>query len=616
MKDEANELKENKVKLLFKKILDILKKVYEKIKEFKGINIILRIIILLIFTFLIIYLSMLFNESNFVWDLSRINERKGEFWQTSINDVLLNYIFTFAIIVISVGIIGSLKASIIISIVIWTIVNIANVVLLDLRGTAFSFADIFSVGTALSVVNGMKVDFTERFFKYVGLNIILVFIISLIKFGKIEDKKKRYIARISNIVFGIVLFILGMNTLKFQNLNYWDLATQYRDNGVQLVFIKQIDDFFISKPKGYSIAKAEEILNKYEIKDNTKTDKEKVNVIVVMNESFSDINKEYNLGLEDNLLYYNSLKENTIKGTVYSSVFGGGTAMAEWELLTGNSSAFLPVGSIPYIVYLRDNRDTLVSNFRINGYQTVGLHSYYEKCYNRHTAYDMLGFEQGLFKEDMENYTIAKSDHPDDASTYKKLLEAYESRDKNRNFFGFVLTMQNHSPYTFEDYNNKGYYSEDSRIDQYLSLVNESDKALEEFINYFENEEEKTIILFFGDHQPKVAEMFSSPDEWLDTQKVPYMLWANYDIEEKDGEDISTNFLSTLIYEYAGIENTKYIDFLNAFRKEIPVFTLNGYKDKDGKTYIIDDETSPYTDIINEYKILEYYFMFDKRVEY
>ena len=102
--------------------------------------------------------------------------------------------------------------------------------------------------------------------------------------------------------------------------------------------------------------------------------------------------------------------------------------------------------------------------------------------------------------------------------------------------------------------------------------------------------------------------MFSSPDEWLDTQKVPYMLWANYDIEEKDGEDISTNFLSTLIYEYAGIENTKYIDFLNAFRKEIPVFTLNGYKDKDGKTYIIDDETSPYTDIINEYKILEYYF--------
>ena len=165
----------------------------------------------------------------------------------------------------------------------------------------------------------------------------------------------------------------------------------------------------------------------------------------------------------------------------------------------------------------------------------------------------MLGFEQGLFKEDMENYTIAKSDHPDDASTYKKLLEAYESRDKNRNFFGFVLTMQNHSPYTFEDYNNKGYYSEDSRIDQYLSLVNESDKALEEFINYFENEEEKTIILFFGDHQPKVAEMFSSPDEWLDTQKVPYMLWANYDIEEKDGEDISKNFLSTLIYEYAGI---------------------------------------------------------------
>ena len=45
-------------------------------------------------------------------------------------------------------------------------------------------------------------------------------------------------------------------------------------------------------------------------------------------------------------------------------------------------------------------------------------------------------------------------------------------------------------------------------------------------------------------------------------------------------------------------------------KEVIPVFTAKGYKDKDGKTYEIGEE-SPYKDLINEYNILQYYFMFE-----
>ena len=124
--------------------------------------------------------------------------------------------------------------------------------------------------------------------------------------------------------------------------------------------------------------------------------------------------------------------------------------------------------------------------------------------------------------------------------------------------------------------------------------------------------EEKTIIVLFGDHQPKIASELTQ-DEWLKTQKVPYMLWANFDIEEKNGEDMSTNYLSTLIYEYSGMETTNYVEFLKDFKEEIPVFTSKGYKGKDGKTYELDDE-SPYKKMIDEYKILQYYYMFDNNI--
>lgn len=610
---EKVEVKEESNKLIKKtkcKILDKFKVLKEKYKNFNGISLKFRILTLILVVLFIVLSSFIYNESGLTWDITRIAETKGTFSETSINDMLINCGFTLSIILILYAILGSLKAPMIISIIIWVLVNILNAVVTDLRGTPFTFADIFSAGTALSVLDGMEITFSARLIKYILINLLVIIGIIGLKFGKLDTKKKKIISRILSFVLAIVVLICGMSTSKFQTLNYWDLDVQYRDNGMQMVFIKQIDDFFLSKPEGYSVKKAEEILARYEDNLKTKTDKEKSNVIIIMNESFADLKETYGIEMEDNIPYYNSLKENVVKGTVYSSVLGGGTATAEWELLTGNSCAFLPNGAIPYIVYLRNNRETLVSNFNSYGYETVGMHCYYGKCYNRKSSYKKLGFDKGIFMDDMRNIWFEKSNHPSDEATYNKLIEAYEARDKEKNFFGFVLTMQNHAPYTFEEYKTTQYFDGDPRINQYLTLVKKSDEALEKLIEYYSDVDERTVILFFGDHQPKVA--INLPQkEWLHTQIVPYMVWANYDIEEKEGEDISTNFLSTLIYEYAGVESTCLNEFLKDFRQSIPVFTSQGYKDKDGKTYEIDDVNSPYKELIDEYKILEYYFMFD-----
>ena len=96
----------------------------------------------------------------------------------------------------------------------------------------------------------------------------------------------------------------------------------------------------------------------------------------------------------------------------------------------------------------------------------------------------------------------------------KKIINRYESRAANEDLFIMSISMQNHGGYT-EKYDN---FDEKVRllglnypdINQYLSLVHESDSALEYLISYFQNVDDPVEIVFFGDHQPSLSSSFLS----------------------------------------------------------------------------------------------------------
>lgn len=81
--------------------------------------------------------------------------------------------------------------------------------------------------------------------------------------------------------------------------------------------------------------------------------------------------------------------------------------------------------------------------------------------------------------------------------------------------FLFNVTMQNHGGYeeTHDNFNQEVWLTGElegkfPKTDQYLSLMKESDEALEYLISYFEECEEPTMIVLFGDHQPSVEDEF------------------------------------------------------------------------------------------------------------
>ena len=590
--DQNKKIKENRV-------IDFLKSLIEKYKNYNGVNVFVIIICI------ILGLGILLSNS-FILNLTYT----GNITELKIPVYCSNFCILLVVLLFLYFVFGNIKISLILTMGLLFLIDIVNQIVYSVRGTAFAVADIFSLTTALTVTNGIKYEASYEVKKYVINFVLLILTLLGIKFRKKDknNKKVNLIKRIISLFVCIVLFNISLNYGDYKTLNFWNIDETYRVNGVPISIVRQCLDFNINKPEGYSKEKAEEILLRY---SGVKSNDEKINIITIINESFADVNRIYKLGLlESNIPFYDSLFENTIKGNVYSSTLGGGTATVEWEYLTGSSSLYIPSNSIPFISYLNNINYSLIDDLNKQNYYTFAVHPFFEKGYNRNFAYPEIGFMKSSFIEDMPDYKLINTIYPSDEYTYNKLIQEYESRDRNKNFFGYVLTMQNHIPYTKEEWAYESYgYVEDPELDEYLSEIRDSDLALEKLINYFKEDEEKVLILFFGDHQAGL-DLEKNESRWLSEREVPYLLWANYDIEEKN-EDYSTNFLSLLLYNYANLDTNSYVEFLKDFSSKIPVFTKFGYRDIYGKTYEIDDESSPYKEIIKEYQILQYYFMFD-----
>ena len=360
-----------------------------------------------------------------------------------------------------------------------------------------------------------------------------------------------------------------------------------------------------------------------------------VNLIVVMNESLSDLSVipgvETN---QDPMPFLHSLEENTVKGWAFSSVFGGTTANSEYEFLTGNTVTFLPAGTVPYHMYVGQGDPSLAGQMESLGYATVAMHPYYSSGWNRVAVYNDYGFDEQYFLEDFDyDESDIIREYLSDRANYENLIARYEAKEEGQPLFLFNVTMQNHSAYTGEWTNlpeevhlTGAYEGRFRTVDQYLNLVYQSDQAFEYLIDYFSQVEEPTMICMFGDHQPQVAtnfytEALGGEVEALDTdtaekkQIVPFVIWANYDIPEQQDVTLSLNYLSALLMETAGLPTTGYQDFLLSLWEDLPVINPVGYLDRDGDWTAEEhwEELPDYArESLAEYRILEYCNIFDK----
>ena len=347
-----------------------------------------------------------------------------------------------------------------------------------------------------------------------------------------------------------------------------------------------------------------------------------------MSESYADLNVVGELKTNIPVTpFMDSLKENTLRGYALSSVYGAKTPNSEWEFLTGNSMAFLPDGSVVYQQYIDDEPSTLVGTLKQNDYTCVAMHPYYEAGWNRNAIYPQMGFDETYFMDDFDQTNIIR-EYIKDEELFDKVIDRYETKDSDENLFIMGITMQNHGGFgePYDNFDQEVYKIGRSYTDanQYLSLLHESDKALEKLIKYFQEQDEPVEIVFFGDHQPGLYSEFIkilnnkgvsglTINELENLYTVPFFIWTNYETEAKEIGTTSLNYLSTLTLMRANIELPPYNQFLADMMEVIPAINSRGYYSKMREGYAhIDEALGEEAKWINKYNILEYNCMFEK----
>lgn len=519
------------------------------------------------------------------------------------------------------------------------IFSLTNYFTTTFRGIPILASDLTIMGTAMNVVGNYKysLDLT-RTITLLGL-ITWCILLFRVKRLRLPKGKKRISAILGSAAicfasFWIMIYTPVMTVTPMHvTVNTFRPIKSYRKNGCVLTFMRSIQLMIIHKPDGYSANAAEEIAAPYRSETSSGNAKTP-NVIAIMDEAFADLQAVGDFRTsEDVMPFYHSLTKNTVKGFSYVSVFGGQTANTEFEFLTGLSKAFVPASATPYQLYIKSLLPGLTTHLGNQDYQgMLAFHPFRANGYNRDHVYPNLGFSDFISLKDLD---VSASDKirnfVSDAADFQVIIDQYEQAKKKSNapFYLFNVTMQNHSGYD-QDFDNLDMpisieeKCDDPELKRYLNLIHHSDTALKSLIEYFSKQKDPTVIVFFGDHEPGLSnEVYSkilgknveklSAEENMNLYKTPFLIWANYDIEEQENVNISMNYLSTLMLESTGMKLSPFNQFLLDIHKQIPVLTTNGYFGEDGNYYSLKDESSPYYESLRKYQILQYNNLFDKK---
>lgn len=571
-------------------------------------------------------------------------------WDLTLAIMLLNYLFYLILYLIFTAVSGDLRWGCMLAPIFPALAGTINYFVVSFRSSPVVPWDLYSIRTAASVAESYNIEMSWRLYFVLMGFLWLAILGEKLRFS-LKGVKRRVVSLTVSVLLlvGFVGYVQTENCERVFGLDdiLFTPNVLYRNNGFMVAYLANLQYLHIERPDGYSVEAAAQIAD--ETADGADDEKqqaavpsrEEPNIFVIMNEAFSDLSVYGDFEVtEDYLPFWRSLKENAVRGNLYVSVKGGNTANTEFEFLTGNTMAFLPSGSVPYQQFLNGRMPSLAYQLGELGYQTAALHPYYASGWNRDRVYQYLGFDSQYFR-DTDGFPDASllRGWVDDASAFERLIRLYEEKEDGTPLFAFEVTMQNHGGYSkeYEDLTNEIQFEnvpeamrtvhtvQTEAAEKYLTLIRKTDEAFQELIEYFEAQDEKTIVLMFGDHQPSeyitnsvlralgedTATRNDTAEKLARGYEVPFLIWANYDIQEKEVQSISANYLAGLLMETAGLEKTDFQKYQEGLMEKYPVITANFYQNADGA--FNQWSNGGRDEVLNDYAILQYNNLVDKK---
>ncbi|WP_155997143.1 LTA synthase family protein [Streptococcus ruminantium] len=498
------------------------------------------------------------------------------------------------------------------------IIGISNQIMITSRGIPLLFYNILQIEDGLNVASNLALSFNNQMLQSLVFTCILITYFSFLPRLSISiplpstafdsNYGYRWMKRLARVITGYIalltiLPIISQTVVHSANipLDYWKMYVTYGQFGLPLSLASFYEDSKISKPEGYSNSKLQEVLREYPSETAQQT--VKPNIIFIQNESQSDFSNLAGLTMEpDPLANQHSLVENTIHGTLNVSVYGGGTANTEYEVLTSNPISLLSSNLFPYQQIITQKRPSFATYLRNKNYDTIALHPQSGNNYNRRAVYPLLGFNKSYFLDSTPAISSLapltnERGWPSDSFLFNGIKELYSQKADNP-LFSFVVTMQGHGGYP----STESAYPREVRINgstseylaetEFLTSMKKTDEAFADLISFFRSYKEPTIIVMYGDHQPSLSQEFYSQfmDENDPSAKysAPFVIWSNFHIKEREATTISPNYLVPYLMDILSesdypLPRSSYQQFLSAMQNQAPVITSWGNLDSNGQ---------------------------------
>ena len=463
---------------------------------------------------------------------------------------------------------------------------------------------------------------------------IILSVLSLIVFSYIFVKNettsptlKKYKVIFPSLLAVLFIFIAynKKSVRKFLNKGYSiknRVHMVVRSEKTGLLFNFTINSIFVNKispPHDYTHLNIEKVASTISKINNQNNDGNDVSLIIYLIESFSDPQSAGIQTTKDPIPFFHQLQKHHNSGFVYSPVVGGKSANAEFELLTGFSMQFFPSFAIAYNDIPYRNIPSIANELNHLGYYSSAIHVADLGFFNYKQMYKMQGFNNSntLWNDNSVEKDPAGR-FPSDSSLVEKIIDTGEKHEK---FFIFAFPNSTHGKWDYPVYldspidllpeNSINYKSGKNELKTYLNALNTADLAIKKLISHYKNENRKVAILVMGDHQPGLAEFrelfmlnkfnsklsfdsrkemkrqfrqlsYTDPLSTIEAfYSVPYVLWTNYEVSNKNSYQKGMNSLVLKIFDTMNISpQSKFYSFLSQYSQ------TNSYKSL--LEYIID----------------------------
>lgn len=483
------------------------------------------------------------------------------------------------------------------------IMGIANQNTLFYRNDNIRASDLLFLKEAKTMLGqGLSIRFHKLYFIYP---------IFLIGVGLIIGRDKSLLSKKIRALAGFIFLFIGLvslYTIMIERDTYWNNSMgryhpyieveRAKDRGMIYTFVYGYRDLLYRAPEDYDPEEIENFLAQYQ--ESMPEEEDRIDIIAIMGESYADLES---IGAQVSPKVYaplRGLQEKSFFGKLQNYTFGGGTIETERNFL---------VGVYDHGPYIKP-RNSFVWMLRDQGYNVEAMHPHTGKFYNRLNTNGYLGMDKFYYDENFfHQYHEEKEDYFPDKTLFPIILDKYNARDKSRPYFNFVVSIQNHTPYSPENLglgeyldrkSFKGTGEEYNMANNYFRGIMDTGNHLLELTNKLETKKDPVVVIFFGDHlarlgpEGQVYEMMGvntkldNKEGWLNNYTTPYIVWANTAAKEIIGGDIkgqgphmSNYYLFGYILDGLGYK-TPYIQYLRERVEDTPI-DASSYMTENGK---------------------------------